>query len=289
MYHVIFSADMADTSLFEKIGARHTQYSQRDIETAFNKHTAHKEVQEEVIQALKTHYPYTIFDFTSALTPKHIESTLRNLKDAGYCPQIAFIDYAGRVIGEHDNQYQNATEIALESNDIAKRTSTHLCFVSQVPREQGDHTTPLRNSRVSKDSGSWEENATIVINMWRPFGNGIEVDDNYIHLYVAKNRSGALGEHVFWWEGKTGEIRAISEAEFETYKNLCLEYKRETPIDQFQYRDKDIDKLIETGKFKPKNEPEEEDDEDEGMDGGRSKVSNNRERKRSRRSSRFSD
>lgn len=237
MYHIMFSADMANTSMFEKLGARHTEYSQAEIEAAFNKHTEDLELQQEIADTIKELYPYTLFDFTSALTSKHVESTVFKLADQGIKVQVVFIDYAGRMIGDNDSQYQNATQIALEGNDIAKNTSTHLCFISQVPREEGDHTRPLRSSRVSKDSGAWEENATIVLNVWRPFGNGVtrkgENEDNYMHIYIAKNRSGALGERVFWWDGKTGTVRDILINEWNFYKRLCEDENKEPPIEQF--------------------------------------------------------
>lgn len=283
MYHILFSADMANTSLFEKIGARHTDYTQVEIEKAFNKHTADKEIQQEIIEVLRERYPYTIFDFTSALTSHHIEDTIRGVQDNGLKVQIAFIDYAGRIIGEHDSQYQNATQIALEGNDIAKRTSTHLCYISQVPREEGDHTRALRSSRVSKDSGAWEENATIVLNLWRPFGDGLDEADEYIHFYVAKNRSGALGEHVFSWNGKTGTISPISEIDFKDYQNLCEHHNMDAPKEQFFSRSKDIDALKKTGRFKPNKK-----ENDEGSDEERRSVSNDRKQSGPKRGSKYS-
>ncbi len=285
MYHILFSADMANTSLFEKIGARHTEYSQIEIEKAFNKHTMDKEIQNEVIEVLKEQYPYTIFDFTSALTSHHIEDTIVNIQDNGYKVQIAFIDYAGRVIGDHDSQYQNATQIALEGNDIAKRTSTHLCYISQVPREEGDHTRPLRSSRVSKDSGAWEENATIVLNLWRPFGDGLDDLDEYIHFYVAKNRSGSLGEHVFAWSGKEGNISSLSEQNFETYRNLCELHHKDPPKEQYSHRNKDMEKIKQSGRFIPKEEGQDNEDTRRKQE---SSVSNGRKSKRSRRDSKYS-
>jgi len=250
MWHIIFSADMANTSLFEKMAARNTDLTPMDIERAFNKHFIDKEAQKRVTAALREKYPYSIFDFTSALTSRHIEREIRLWNELGYKIQIGFIDYAGRMIGDNDSQYQNATQIALEANDIAKRTNTHLCYISQIPRDEGDHTRPLRSSRVSKDSGAWEENATIVINVWRPMGDGIEDLDSYMHIYIAKNRSGALAERVFWWEGKQGRISNISEEEFKAYKGFCEELDRPKPYEQFENRTNDRNKLQRNDRYR---------------------------------------
>lgn len=236
IWHIIFSLDMADTSFFEKIGAKHTKFSQKEIEAAFNVHTRNETVIQEVGKVLKEKYPYTLFDFTSSVDVYYIENTVQALKGREIDPinlQVVFIDYAGRVIGDKDNEYSNATEIALRANDVAKRTNTHLCFLSQIPREDGDHTKSIRSSRVSKSSGAWEENATVVINCWRPFGNGIRNLDRYIHIYIAKNRSGELGERVFFWDGKSGKVFEMDKRSFAEYYNLCEQHGKEEPEPQF--------------------------------------------------------
>lgn len=240
IWNIFFSLDMANTSLFEKLGARYTRYTQREVESAFNVHTRNPVVIEEVSQALKDRLPYTIFDFTSSVDSNHIEKTIRILKNRPASPlniQIAFIDYAGRVTGDKDNEFSNATQVALEANDIAKRTNTHLLYLSQIPRENGDHTLPIRNSRVSKHSGAWEENATFIINFWRPFGNGLKKLDRYMHAYIAKNRSGPLGERAFNWEGKTGSVTEMTPKEFDDYVTLCQEHNVDEPEPQFEKDD----------------------------------------------------
>lgn len=234
IYHLVFSLDMADTSFFEKLGATFTDYSQEQIEEAFNVHSRNPKVIQEVAAALRDSLPYTLFDFTSAADSKHLEKVLNRLKvDEGLDIRVAFVDYAGRLIGSHDNEFANSSENALMANDIAKRTGVHLIYLSQVSREKGDHTTSLRSSRIAKHSGAWEENATIILNVWRPFGNGLQGNDNYIHLYIAKNRSGSLGERALWWEGKTGLIRELSKPEFDHYKTQCIDNEIDVPYEQF--------------------------------------------------------
>lgn len=230
MFHVIFSLDMADSSLFEKLGAKYSGYTQTQIEKAFNVNSFDKEIVEEVCSILKEKLPYTLFDFTSSATMVYIEQTLMGLKQVYENLQLAIVDYAGRVLGEFENQYANSTHNANMANDVAKRTMTHLFFLSQVSRENGDHTDPLRSSRVSKDSGSWEENATAVLTMWRPFGGGLVGSDAYAHVYIAKNRSGSLGENVFNWDGKTGNFSEIqNEKDFEKYRILCEQNEIDPP------------------------------------------------------------
>lgn len=239
--NIFFSLDMANTSLFEKLGARYTKYTQREVEAAFNINTLNENVMKEVAEAVKAALPLTVFDFTSSVNSDHIEKTIRVLKTRDQNPiniQVAFIDYAGRVTGDKDNEFSNATQVALEANDIAKRTNSHVMYLSQIPRDDGDHTDAILSSRVSKHSGAWEENATFIMNCWRPFGNGLRRNDRFFHIYIAKNRSGPLGEQAFNWDGKTGTVSEMSIKEFDDYVQLCeaTEGMRK-PIPQFEKDD----------------------------------------------------
>lgn len=239
--NIFFSLDMANTSLFEKLGARYTKYSQREVEAAFNVNTRNPIVMEEVAAAVKEALPLTVFDFTSSVNSDHIEKTIRVLKTREQNPiniQVAFIDYAGRVTGDKDNEFSNATQVALEANDIAKRTNTHIMYLSQIPREDGDHTDAILSSRVSKHSGAWEENATFIMNCWRPFGNGLRKNDRFFHIYIAKTSSGPLGERAFNWDGKTGSVWEMTPKEFDEYYHLCeAEDGMRKPIPQFEQED----------------------------------------------------
>lgn len=232
LYHIFFSADMADTSLLEKLGARYTQYDQFQIEEAFQKVTKpnanptqkDQDIVVEVINKLKAALPYTIFDFKSTLMSDEIQATIQGVEQAQSIKiTLAIIDYAGRVSSEHDNAYMNATQNALDANTIAKKCDCHIVYISQISREQGDHIKPLRTSRVSRDSGAWEENATIVLNIWRPLGFDPAID-RYIHLFIGKNRGpGVSDEHVMKFSGKEGSFRELTDEEYLDYRALCEE------------------------------------------------------------------
>jgi len=239
LYHIFFSADMADTSLLEKLGARYTQYDQFQIEKAFQRVTKpngnprqqDQDIVAEVVNKLKSALPYTIFDFKSTLMSSDIQSTIQGVEQAQNIKiTLAIIDYAGRVSSEHDSPYMNATQNALDANTIAKKCDCHIVYISQISREQGDHVKPLRTSRVSRDSGAWEENATIVINIWRPLGFDPNLD-RYIHLFIGKNRGpGVSDEHVMRFSGKEGSFRELTDEEYIEYRDICKRINAENKL-----------------------------------------------------------
>jgi hypothetical protein len=230
--HLFFSLDMADSSLFEKLAAKYTQYSLQDVEKAFAS-GSRPGIMREIGEVLKEELPYTYFDFTSSANMSYIRDTVKKLNDdlpEDAPVKVIFVDYAGRLSGEGDSQYANATSNALLANDVAKETNTHIMFIAQISRQHGDHTDPIRNNRVAKESGAWEENATSVLTVWRPFGKGIgEVPDDTMVVYVGKNRTGVLGECYFTWNGRKGTIRPMDDEDLYEYEKRCKELGMEPP------------------------------------------------------------
>lgn len=232
IYNIMFSMDMADSSLFEKLGSRFTDFTQEEVEKAFNIHTRDAHTMQLVMQSIKERLPYTIFDFTSSVSSEQITETINNANaQFGIRIEVAFIDYAGKLSSDNENAYANATYNAVMASDISKKTNCHLLYLSQVSREQGDHTTPMRTSRVAKESGAWEETATCVINVWRPLADGANPEyDRYMNVYIGKNRSGKIEEGVFIWEGVKGLIRDITFQEYADYRDICTQLKLRAPI-----------------------------------------------------------
>jgi hypothetical protein len=239
--NIFFSLDMADSSLFEKLGARYTKYTPQEIEYAFNinfrndyasrySHDA-TQVMEEVISAIKERFPLTYFDFTATASSQYILDTLKAINSTlDDKIKVGFIDYAGRLVSDQQNAYANSSYNARMANDIVKANDIHMIYISQIARESGDHTSPLRTSRIAKESGAWEENATFVLNCWRPYGDGLSGEDKYFHLYVAKNRSGSLGEHVFRWEGAKGDILDdLTDSDYQAYIEKCRDDGKPLP------------------------------------------------------------
>jgi hypothetical protein len=224
IWHKFYSMDMSDIAVFLKIAVRVTGRTRDELERAFSKTYRDMNIVKEVREALVTLFPYTLFNFKTTHTVldmgKYVQMDERQLNIK---IEVVIVDYVGCIANKFDSAYANSSYTAKEMKDIPKSTNSHWVVLSQISREKGDHTSPLKSTRMSKDSGAWEDNATAVLNVWRPFGNN-HTRDNYMHLFIAKNRRGQPGvEEVFWWEGKTGTIRALEDHEAHRYDQLCAE------------------------------------------------------------------
>lgn len=235
VYHMFYSLDMSDNGLFFKLGARYTPYSATVIEDAFTPLTINKVIQEEVAAIIRHKFPYTLFEFGSSHTVFDLkEIILQTQKERNINISVVFIDYIGKLIGKFEDSRASATLNSHALLDTVKATGAHWIVLSQIARSHGDHTSPLYTSRVAKDSSSWEENATHVLNVWRPFGSGVESKDEedldkYFHIYIAKNRSGGPAEMVFGWNGKRGDIFTMSPDEYLKFAMLSLKFKKGNP------------------------------------------------------------
>lgn len=202
---MFFSMDMHKNLVYLKLAQKLTNYSQNQIFEFFK--SGNKAKQQEIMQAIKNKYGKTFFDFSSTLSLEQMRDRIFKVEEEnGVKIKLVMVDYAGRITGPHSDRYANATYNALKSTEIAGVTDAAWMFISQISRNVGDGCMPIRTKRAAKESGDWEESATNVITMWRPF-MGDPGRDDVIRMYLAKNRMGKEVEEVLHFEGAKGAVR----------------------------------------------------------------------------------
>lgn len=215
---MFFSLDMHHTLVYLKLAMKLTGYSKDEILAAYKNKDARKI--DTIRQAIATKYDKTFFDFSKTMTMDDMMERVQEAEEkSGNKIKLVVCDYAGRVAGPFSDSYANARYNALKSIEVAERTDAAWIFISQISRNTGDGSTPLRTKRAAKESGDWEESATNVITMWRPFmGKG--QDDDVVRIFLAKNRMGAELEQPLWWDGEKCAIRDMTEVEYLEYKEM---------------------------------------------------------------------
>lgn len=232
-YTVFFSLDMPKTLVFLKLALKVTNYTQDQIFQFYKE--GNRERIEELKNKVAKAYDKTFFDFNSTLTMEEMRDKVFAIEERyGVDIKLVMIDYASRISGKFSDRYANATYNALKSVQVADETAAAWVFITQISRNIGDGSNPLRTKRAAKESGDWEESATNVITMWRPFmamdGQNVEVrkedgtisqypiQDNIIRLFLAKNRMGKEVEMPLKWNGAKGEVLDMTDEEYELYK-----------------------------------------------------------------------
>lgn len=212
---MFFSLDMHRNLIYQKLAMKCTNYTQDEILAFFTKKDTTKI--EYIRNAISERYGKTYFDFSKTLTMEQMRDKIFEVEQKmGKKLKFVLIDYAGRIAGPYSDKYANASYNALKSIEVAEVTDTANIIISQISRSTGSECTPLRTKRAAKESGDWEESASNVITMWRPFYGAGEKDD-VVRLYLAKNRMGPEPEEIMFFDGAKGLIRDMSFDEMANY------------------------------------------------------------------------
>lgn len=213
---VFFSMDMHKNLIYLKLAQKCTNYKQDDI-FYFHK-TKDKTKIEYIRDAIAAKYGNTHFDFSSTLSLDMMRDKVFDLEQkTGKKMKFVLQDYAGRISGPFSDKYANATYNALKSVEVANVTDAAWIILSQISRQVGDGCTPLRTKRAAKESGDWEESATGVITVWRPFMGDQTDRDDVMRMFLAKNRMGSELETVLHWDGAKGHVRDMTFDELAEY------------------------------------------------------------------------
>lgn len=127
----------------------------------------------------------------SGLNPEQIEYYIdRSELKSGVRPALVLIDYIGLVQSKGKSRYEQVSYSAEQMKIIAKRTKTIIIMASQTGRPPLDGKEPKEpHLYSSKDSGSLENSAGLVLGVWRP-------DAGTICMKVLKNTKGKSGKVI---------------------------------------------------------------------------------------------
>ncbi len=237
---IFFSMDMHKNLLYLKLAQRHTRHKQAEIFSAFKNND--KKMIAYINNAIKDNYGHTYFDFSGSLHLDDIKQRILNTEQESQKKiKLVIVDYASRLKGPHTDSNANEKANALASKDVATETDAAWIILNQVSRNTGDGSTPIRTKRAAKGSGDWEESATNVITVWRPFmglhevvdtENEVTYYDQFMRVFLAKNRMGPEVEDILLWDGAGGLVRDMTEGEKERFdmeekkkEKLARDYK----------------------------------------------------------------
>jgi replicative DNA helicase len=147
------------------------------------------------------HESKIFLDDTSSITVADIRSKCRRFRSAENL-DILFIDYL-QLIGsavKKENRQQEVTEISRQLKILAKDMKIPVVALSQLSRaseQRSDHVPQLSDLR---ESGAIEQDADIVMFLYRPSQFDKAASTHLVDLVVAKNRNGSIGKIKLVWQ-----------------------------------------------------------------------------------------
>lgn len=178
--------------------------------------------EEEMIQARATanklsRLPLYIDD-SARMSMDYIRASARMLHSKGKC-DVIFIDYLQLSEMKHEkenrNREQEVAQAARKAKMLAKELSIPVVLLSQLNRES--ETRPFKKPALAdlRESGSIEQDADIVILLYRPAQAGLSTDkdsgfptDHLGVAIVAKHRNGETKSVYF---GHSSDMTVISD------------------------------------------------------------------------------
>lgn len=213
---VFFSLDMNRNMIYIKLAQKLTNYTQDQILDFYRSNNTTKIG--EIKEIISSVYNKTYFDFTTAQTFVEVEQRIMDTEQrVGEKIKLVAIDYADRLIGAYQDEYNNSRFNALKSVEVADNTQTALMIISQISRQNGDVSTPLLSKRISRGSGAWEESSRVQLNIWREM-YGQPEDDWIMNVFLAKNTLGKEIPGSLFWDGAKSVIRDMTAEEADHYE-----------------------------------------------------------------------
>lgn len=161
-------------------------------------------------------------DDTSSITVPEIKSRVRRMKNV----DCIIIDYLGLITSavKKENRVQEVSEITRNLKMMAKDLNIPVVCCAQLSRGTEGHGKIHKPQLADlRESGSIEQDADIVIFLYREYYYKDEVDEekqddidaNKTEVIVAKNRHGATGTIEMTFDNEFTRFRSIDKSHYE--------------------------------------------------------------------------
>lgn len=141
------------------------------------------------------------FDDTAGINVQQMKAKLRRKQNLG----LVIIDYLQLMESttKSDNRVVVISEITRQLKIMAKELNVPVILLSQLSRNTEQRTDKRPQLSDLRDSGSIEQDADIVLFLYREsYYNKESENKNISQCIIAKNRHGALGSVDLYWDGR---------------------------------------------------------------------------------------
>jgi replicative DNA helicase len=184
---VIFSLEMSKQSLVQRLICSEARVDSYLLSTG----QADSHAFQRIAQAMDTLTQADLWiDDTPALTIANLRARARRMK-AQFGISLIVIDYLQLMHGgRQESRVQEVSDISSGLKAIAKELHVPVLALSQLSRESERRENKRPQLSDLRDSGSIEQDADVVLFLYREGMHKPEIDRSLTELIVAKNRNG---------------------------------------------------------------------------------------------------
>ena len=188
---VIFSLEMSKQALVQRLICSEARVDSHILRTG----QADAHAFQRIAQAMDTLTQADLWiDDTPALTIANLRARARRMK-AQQGIELIVIDYLQLMHGgRQESRVQEVSDISSGLKAIAKELQVPVLALSQLSREAERRENKRPQLSDLRDSGSIEQDADVVLFLYREGMHNREVDRSHTDLLVSKNRNGPIGD-----------------------------------------------------------------------------------------------
>ena len=188
---VVFSLEMSKQSLVQRLICSEAKVDSYLLRTG----QADPSAFQKIAMAMDTLTQADLWiDDTPALTIASLRSRARRMK-AQYGIALIVVDYLQLMQGgRQDSRVQEVSDISSGLKAIAKELDVPVLALSQLSRESERRENKRPQLSDLRDSGSIEQDADVVLFLYREGLHNREVERSKTDLIVAKNRNGPVDD-----------------------------------------------------------------------------------------------
>lgn len=204
---IVFSLEMSAQSLTTRMIGSTAGYNRAKLRNP-EKHLSdkQKEMWAPALQRL-AETNMEIFDRSGQTVPE-MRAKIRKLVNEKQMHPIIFIDYLTLIkpVNHHNSMHLQVSEISKALKGMAKEFNCPVIALAQLSRavEQRPDKRPMLSDL--RESGSIEEDADMVISLYRDSYYSKDDTDRTLELGVLKNRNGPVGTATVQYNKFSGEI-----------------------------------------------------------------------------------
>jgi len=152
-------------------------------------------------------------DDTPGLSVMELRTKARRVASAQPV-NLIIVDYLQlmRTDEHEENRVQEISTITRNLKSLARELDTVVIALSQLSRAAGDAGSEPRLSTL-RESGSIEQDADVVVMLWRDKEDPPLGAPRLIHGSIAKNRNGPTGPFVLYFEGERARFFSAADNE----------------------------------------------------------------------------
>ncbi|WHY03302.1 DnaB helicase C-terminal domain-containing protein [Neobacillus sp. DY30] len=209
---LVFSLEMPEKLITSRLMASTGNFNRvkmRDPKRMLNENQ--KNVWSDVIGSLgETHMQ--IFDGAGQTIAEMRAKTRKMMNQFPKRKPILFIDYLTLIQSSQSfggNSHSQVTEISKSLKTMAKEFDCPVICLAQLNRSVESRACKRPMMSDIRESGSVEQDADVILFLYRDKYYNKQTDDNSLEIIVSKNRNGPVGTVIVNYTTKTGRIEDL--------------------------------------------------------------------------------